>query len=397
MSDDLIPMGNDLGGDGPSFSPDTSAPDAGADDHGLAGLDQALGGGGGQQFTPAPAQAPQQRPQPQTGQRAGAYRHAQRTWSQRNRERNQQLEQLRAEREGYAAQMREVAELLKGVAGSFPQQQKTDEPPPDPMLDPGGFQAWWTKQNSSMLDERLKPLMDNFAAIKANQDAAAQREQQSYQQQQMVQQTEGMLVNAQRAYEEQFPELAYGAEDRITSGLETLSRVFENQLGWGSDGAAMAQRVTLAIAQYAQAGGENPAAAVDAFYTGLIQEVADGLHEFYAAQGIELPPFFVQMGQGAQQPTYQPAPAPQQPNPAARENQRLQQVRQRAQNVANPRPRQPARGSGNQPTSQAWALAASYRAAGQSVDWNRVAQVAKQEAGGNLKLAQQIMQQIPAA
>lgn len=388
MADDLIPMG------------DTAAPDSGGggesapepSDGGLSGLSRALGDGEQQQPSAQPAQP--SRPAPARPDRRETYAKGQRTWKSRQEEKNRQLQELREERESWkshlAGMVQQVQEYVAAVKGV----PKAEEAP-DPMLYPVEFQAWLSKQQDANLDAKLAPALEQLKLITGRIEETDQQHQHAAEQQRLQQQTEQMLQGEFQEYAQTYPELAYGAEDRITSGLETLTRVFEQNLGWDQDGATMAGRVVFAISEYARKGGENGAAAVDAFFTGLIQDVAAGLQEHYSAMGYDLPDFGPVYPDGSTAPAYQAPPPP--PSPAAREQQRLEQVRARAGSVSSARPRQPARNNGNQPKSKAEALAAQYRRAGREVDWNAVNRLAKEEAGGNLTLALKIMQSIPAA
>jgi len=402
MSADVISMGGDLEG-GSGAAPDTSTDSSGGD-YGLSGVEQALdstsgGQEGGQ--TPPPAStgpAPGYQRADFT-ERRNTYGKFQGGWKSREVKRQEQMNQYREERAAWAQQMQEVAQLLQQQV-ALSQKPGEQEEPPDPFTDWAGFQAWQAKQQDAALDARLKPLMDYFQQSKAKEEAAAQQQYHGQQQQEQISQTTSALQEAHAAYAEQFPELAHGAEERISFGLEALTSVFSNGLGWTQDGANLAGKVTLAVAQYAQAGGENPAAAVDAFYTNLIQEVGESIRGHYAALGYDLPEIMPASPGGYQEqdPGYLQQPyqqAPQQLDPSARENARLQAVRQRSQGVASPRPRQPARGANAQPQSRAHALANDYRRANRPVDWDQVQRLATQESGGNKMMALKIMQAIP--
>lgn len=403
MSADVISMGGDLEG-GSGAAPDTSTDNAGGD-YGLSGVEQALDNTGGQESgqptSPPPASSsPSGYQRADFTERRGTYGKFQGGWKSREVQRQQQQRQYQEERNAWAQQMQEVAQLLQQQV-AMTQKPGEQEPPPDPMLDWAGFQAWQAKQQDAALDARLKPIMDYFQQSKSREEAAAQQQYHSQQQQEQIAHTTSSLQEAHAAYAEQYPELAHGAEERISFGLEALTSVFSNGLGWTQDGANLAGKVTLAVAQYAQAGGENPAAAVDAFYTNLIQEVGESIRGHYAALGYDLPEImpaapggYQDAGYPQQQPVQQQF-QPQQVDPAARENARLQAVRNRSQGVASPRPRQPARGSNGQPQSRAHALANDYRQAGRPVDWDQVQRLATQESGGNKTMALKIMQAIP--
>lgn len=404
MSADIISMGGDL--EGGSGAPDTGTDSSGGD-FGLSGLEQALdststgGQEGGQPSAPPPASsAPSGYQRADFTGRRGTYQQAQGSWKSRQMQRQQEAENHRLEREGMAQQMQQIASLLQQQV-ALTQKPGEQEPPPDPWTDFPAFQAWQAKQQDAALDARLKPLMDYFQQTQQREQSAAQQQFHSQQQQEHIARTTSSLQEAHAAYAQQHPELAHGAEERISFGLEALTSVFSNGLGWTQDGANLAGKVTLAVAQYAQAGGENPAAAVDAFYTNLIQEVGESIRGHYAALGYDLPEIlpatpggYQEQDGGYQQQPYQPQYQPQ-VNPAARENARLQAVRQRSQGVASPRPRQPARGNNAQPQSRAHALANDYARAGREVDWNAVQRLATQEAGGNKTMALRIMQAIP--
>lgn len=398
MSADIISMGGDL--EGGSSAPDTGTDSGG--DYGLSGVEQALdstsGQEGGQPSAPPPSSAPSGYQRADFTERRGTYSKFQGGWKSREVKRQQELENFRLEREGYAQQMAQIAQLLQQQV-ALTQKPGEQEEPPDPFTDWAGFQAWQAKQQDAALDARLKPLMDYFQASQQKEQAAAQQQQFGQQQQEQIARTTSSLQEAHASYAEQYPELAHGAEERISFGLEALTSVFSNGLGWTEKGAQLAGTITLSVAQYAASGGENPAAAVDCFYTSLIQEVSEGVRAHYAAMGYDLPEIMPASPGGYQDGGYQqPAQQqyqPQQVDPAARENARLQAVRQRSQGVASPRPRQPARGGNAQPQSRAHALANDYRRAGRPVDWDQVQRLASQESGGNKMMALKIMQAIP--
>lgn len=404
MSADIISMGGDL--EGGSSAPDTGTDSAGGD-FGLSGLEQAIestsgaqeGGQGGQAAPPPASSSPAGYQRADFTERRTGYSKFQGGWKSREVQRQQQMEGYRLEREGMAQQMGQIAQLLQQQA-ALTQKPGEQEPPPDPWTDFPAFQAWQAKQQDAALDSRLKPLMDYFQQSKAQEQAAAQQQFHSQQQQEHISRTTSLLQDSHASYAQQFPEQAHGSEERITFGLEALTSVFSNGLGWTQDGANLAGKVTLAVAQYAQAGGENPAAAVDAFYTNLIQEVGESIRGHYAALGYDLPAIMpVTPGgnswDGGQQQIDPALLQQRQGDPAARENARLQAVHQRSQGVASPRPRQPARGNNAQPQSRAHALANDYRQANRPVDWDAVQRQATAEAGGNKTMALRIMQAIP--
>lgn len=398
MSADIISMGGDL--EGGSSAPDTGTDSTGGD-YGLSSLENALDSTSSGQDGQAP---PPASTGPSTGyqrvdfaERRGSYQKAQGGWKHREMQRQQQSRQYQEERNAWAHQMKEVADLMKQVAAAN-QQPGEQEAPPDPFTDWAGFQAWQAKQQNSLMDAKLKPIIERFEKDRVNEERVAQQQFQSEQQQQHISRTTSVLQEAHAAYNQQHPELAFGSEERITYGLDMLSSVFEKGMGWDPSDA---HKVTLAIAQGAAGRGENPAMAVDAFFTNLLQEAAESVRAHYAVAGYDLPPIMPaspgghQQDGGQQQLVYQQFPQQQQPGPAARENARLAAVRQRSQGVASPRPRQPARGNNAQPQSRAWSRANDYQQAGREVDWNDVQRIAQQEAGGNKAHALRIMQAIP--
>ncbi len=401
MSADLISMDSAL--EGADSAPDTGTDSAGGD-YGLSGLEQALDststgeqGGGQPSAPPPPSSAPSGYQRADFTGRRGSYQQAQGSWKSRQMQRQQQLESARLEREGFKEQMSQIADLMKQTV-ALTQKPGEQEPPPDPFTDWAGFQAWQAKQQDALLDAKLKPVIEYYKQTRERDEQVAQQQYHSQQQQEQITHTTSALQEAHASYARDYPELAHGAEERITFGLEALTNVLSNGLGWTEQGAQLAGTITLSIAKYAAAGGENPAAAVDAFYTNLTQEIGESIRSHYAALGYDLPEImpaapggYQEQGGGYQQPMYQQP----QVDPAARENARLQAVRQRSQGVASPRPRQPARGNYAQPGSRAHALANDYRRAGRDVDWNQVTRVAKEEAGGNFALAQKIIQAIP--
>lgn len=401
MSADIISMGGDL--EGGNSAPDTGTDSSGGD-FGLAGVEQAIGStAGGQEGGQAPppastGSAPGYQRADFTERRTG-YSKFQGGWKSREVQRQQQQRQYSEERAAWAQQMQEVAQLLQQQV-ALTQKPGEQEPPPDPFVDFAAFQAWQAKQQDAALDARLKPLMDYFQQSQQKEQAAAQQQYHSQQQQEHISRTTSSLQEAHAAYAQQSPEQAYGAEERISFGLETLTDVFSGGLGWTQDAANLAGKMTLAVAQYAQAGGENPAAAVDAFYTNLTQVIGESIRSHYAALGYDLPAIMPATPGGDSwdggQQQIDPAPFQQrQIDPAARENARLQAVRQRSTGVASPRPRQPARGNNAQPQSRAHALANDYARAGRPVDWDAVQRQATAESGGNKMMALRIMQAIP--
>jgi hypothetical protein len=392
MADDMmISMGADEG------APDTGAPDTeggGVFDQALADMEGTLAGEGGS--APEP---PQNRPQdaPPSFNRGDAYKTAvkkqQRTWAQRQREKNAELERLReveAAQGQWQSQIAETVQHLKELAKL--QTGGGAEEIPDPVLDPAGFAAFIQKGGNSALEAQIRPVMERLQGITGRLEEADQQRAASEAHQRQIEETTRGFEEEIEQYREMYPELEHGAEDRILGGMDILAEVFTERLGWGDVGQRMAHTIASAVARTAQMDGTLGVMAVDQFFTGLMESAASRILEHYAAMGYELPPFAALAMEGAEGGSPVPAPRPAPPSPAQREIARQEAVRQRGASVNSARPRQPARGT-TAPTSKAAVLALDYRGAGRDVDWNAVMKTALQESGGNRARAQAIYQE----
>lgn len=245
--------------------------------------------------------------------------------------------------------------------------QQEEEAIPDPTMDPQGFARWLRDQNNSALAQHLQPLQEHN---RQQAEALAQlrgEQQQTVEQQRVVAQVTTKYENWEAEYQEAAPELAYGARDRYATVRDLMAASFEQ----GGKPPAEAQRMSNlflhAIAQGAEAEGQNGVAAIDAFACGLVQQLTEAI-------GVPFVP--VGMNGGGQQ-YYQPtAPVQRQQT----EIQRLQNVRQRASAAGNAGPRQTARQGG-----QVSEVTQLFRAGvhNQPGGFGKIRQAALREAGGD--------------
>lgn len=311
------------------------------------------------------------------------------TWQQQNRafQENFRQRQLRVRQE--AGQLREQKRLadeqiqesnrllqtaIDAVKAGRP--DAAVEPMPDPYTQGPEFAAWLAKQSEATVQKLLGPIAES---VQWQRQQLEQAQQQSAQQ---TQQTEAQRARTEQflgweaAYQQAAPEASYGVRERFHSVRDVLADGFVERGVSPDEAQRMAVLHLHAIAQDAEARGENPVAAMDSFGTGVVMAMARrlGVEIVPVEPGDPLEGWGEVEGNG-----HQPAPAPAPPTEA----QRLAAVRQRAGSVGNAGPRAPARSRA--PQSETVAL---FRA-GATVNELRAA--ALREAGGNMARASEIL------
>lgn len=310
---------------------------------------------------PEPAAAPSVAPPPRQaihfgeGVRKfqGGYRGRQERLREELRWRRQHEERFNTARSKDNELLAAAVEALKSHHAVAP-----EEKIPDPVTDPDGFLAWWAAKQDGALKDGLKPVIEmmqrqeeRFAQVE--QQRTTQAEEQERQQAIMQQ-----YLRWEHDYQEAMPDLAVGARDRYT----TLRDVFARALKFaGVDEPelqeALATRHLAAVAQGADAVGDNGVAAMDSFGYGLYRGFYELVRRDLAMDGINIPPFEDDGTAPAAGPTPAAAPggysAPVNGNggsPAQAETARLQAVRARTAAAGNAAPRVADRGVGAAPS-----------------------------------------------
>lgn len=259
--------------------------------------------------------------------------------------------------------LRQAIETLKSRGG-----QGEEEQIPDPTMDPAGFAKWLRGQQNSEMSQLIQPLLERSQQQQELLDRMHGEQQQTVEQQRVVAQVTAKYENWEAEYAEAAPELAYGARDRYATVRDLMAGSFEQGGKPPEEAQRMSNLFLHAIAQGAEAEGQNGVAAIDAFACGLVQQLTEAI-------GVPFVP--VGMNGGGQQ-YYQPPPAPVRPQQA--EIQRLQNVRQRASAAGNAGPRQTARQGG-----QVSEVTQLFRAGvhNQPGGFGKIRQAALREAGGD--------------
>jgi hypothetical protein len=359
MSEPLNSLGGPVDGE-PSSGSDFSGEIAEAAD----ALERQLPPAGGETEGGAPAAEKSPQPGAAKPPRAEKYQALQRGARGRFQRERRELERRRAQEADLNRRLEAQNEILKNTLEALRQARGGAAEPeeiPDPAVDPAGYQKWITAKIEGTTGAALKPLLDDLQFRRDEiSRLTAEREQHEG-----LEQQRGELISQfedwHYQYEQESPELAAGAADRVVAFREVMGDVFK---GAGAPPQLFDQWL-FALSRYAEAGGDNPVAFIDAVLCGIAERF-----------GLE-PDTGGGNGSGngnGHSPTVR---APSEPA-------RVAAVRARAGSVASAAPRQAARAAQHQ--SEARDLLE-----GGVTDLGQIKAAALRDAGGNPALAAKLL------
>lgn len=323
-------------------------------------------------------------PQPSRAERFSRFRVGAQERYRQDRMRNSEFQRLRGEYDtrlqGTNQLLQQAIEALRARGVVEPQEEI-----PDPVTDAAAFAKWLADKGNGNVQEALKPVMaaiqkqeERFAAIE--QQRAAEAEQQQH-----VQGLERQYLAWEADYQRASPDLAEGARDRFSVGMDLFSKALQLN---GHSPEEASQRAMLhlhAIANDAAAQDGNGVAAIDGFLYGLMEQFWGYISEVLSLDGIQIPSFDGAVGGGA--PAGGNGFKPAAPAGPPTEIQRLAAVQQRSAPAGNAAPRV----VGRQPTATS-ELRELWN--GGTRDHKQLQAAALRESRGNMSKAQELLGQL---
>lgn len=284
----------------------------------------------------------------------GGYRGRQERLREELRWRRQQEERFGTARAKDNELLAAAVEALKGHHAAAP-----EEKIPDPVTDPDGFLAWWSAKQDGAIKDGLRPVIE---MMQRQEERLTQLDQQRAAKEEADERRRQVLAQYQRweqEYQEAMPEQAAGARERYTTTRDVFAEALQYA---GVDQPEIRQELATrhlaAVAQGADAAGDNGVAAMDAFSYGLYRGFYELVRQDLAVDDIHIPPF-EDDGTAAGPAPAPPAPAAAAPAyggngnggaPQQSEADRLAAVRARTAAAGNAAPRVADRGTGAAPS-----------------------------------------------
>lgn len=321
---------------------------------------------------PAPGQQPSgEAPKPS---RFDQYRQLQTTNQQGYRQRHQQqqakareaIEWRRQAQEQIVQQNQVMQQTLELLKRQNPEQA---EQIPD-VLDPK-YSTWLQEQLGKQYSEINRPVLEYIQAQQAREQETLQRQQAEFEQQQVAQHITSTYQSYQAEYEQTAPEMAHGFGDRFQTARSLKAATF-SRMGYDQETAQkMGDMQLFAIGRAAEAVGENPVAAIDAYVCaemGAYGFEPIGPDDDAHAQAAWTPP------------------------PPRTETSRLARVQERARPAAGNTPRVASRVQ--QPTSELQELVRGGVTPDSKEGMRQLRAAALRDAGGNMAAAAVALQRV---
>ncbi len=335
-------------------------------------------GGGRETSGDAPAPAPRQATSPAPGEapakpgRFENYRGYQarqtegykRRQAEQRRQYHEAVDWRRQAQEQIVQQNKVMEQTLELLRKQNPEQAAEI---PD-ALDPR-FPAWLQEQMASKVAEVNKPLLEWVQQQQEERQQTLLQQQQEQERQQVAEHITGTYQGYQAEYEQQAPEMAHGFLDRFETARTLKANTF-SRMGYDSETAQkMGDMQLFAIGRAAEAVGENPVAAIDAYVCAEM-----------AAYGFE---------------PIEPGDDPQavwNPPPQRTETSRLAAVQQRARPAASAAPRVASRAQ--QPASELQELVRGGVTPDSKGGLRQLRAAALRDAGGDMAAAAMALQRV---